>query len=181
MLQLGMSVLFWNMLPLTSSAALQQAVKNMWNQALVLLWSQRLIEEPPAKVSLGGRPGCRAGALRGPRHDAEEYLRVGLPGGVQLVHPIRRGERFPINFGRDVAAAIAGTPDRLRLQLSLAPFPPSPLLLPSNRTRLCGCFGRHGVIPVVGESMRQCTIGCVMAHGLALTGLLLQALRLTLL
>eukprot|EP00208_Stichococcus_sp_RCC1054_P002085 CAMPEP_0206146064 /NCGR_PEP_ID=MMETSP1473-20131121/29358_1 /ASSEMBLY_ACC=CAM_ASM_001109 /TAXON_ID=1461547 /ORGANISM="Stichococcus sp, Strain RCC1054" /LENGTH=638 /DNA_ID=CAMNT_0053542501 /DNA_START=442 /DNA_END=2358 /DNA_ORIENTATION=+ len=42
----------------------------------------------------------------------DEYLRVGLPGGVQLVHPIRRGERFPINFGRDVASAIAGTPDR---------------------------------------------------------------------
>lgn len=41
-----------------------------------------------------------------------EFLRVVLPDGAQLVHAIPRGERFPINFGRDVAAAIAGTPDR---------------------------------------------------------------------
>ena len=41
-----------------------------------------------------------------------EFLRVVLPDGAQLVHAIPRGERFPISFGRDVAAAIAGTPDR---------------------------------------------------------------------
>jgi hypothetical protein len=54
-------------------------------------------------------------ALRKALQDAvgeSEFLRVVLPGGAQLVHAIPRGERFPINFGRDVAAAIAGTPER---------------------------------------------------------------------
>lgn len=32
--------------------------------------------------------------------------------GVQLAHPILRGERFPLNFGRSVVAALAGKPDR---------------------------------------------------------------------
>jgi hypothetical protein len=47
-----------------------------------------------------------------------EFLRVVLPDGAQLVHAIPRGERFPINFGRDVAAAIAGTPNRYMLLFS---------------------------------------------------------------
>lgn len=47
-----------------------------------------------------------------------EFLRVVLPDGAELVHAIPRGERFPINFGRDVAAAIAGTPDRYMLLFS---------------------------------------------------------------
>ena len=33
-------------------------------------------------------------------------------GGAQLVHVIGRGERFPLNFGREVAALLASTPDR---------------------------------------------------------------------
>jgi hypothetical protein len=47
-----------------------------------------------------------------------EFLRVVLPDSAQLVHAIPRGERFPINFGRDVAAAIAGTPDRCCTRMS---------------------------------------------------------------
>ncbi len=31
---------------------------------------------------------------------------------AQLAHPILRGERFPLNFGRTVVAALAGKPER---------------------------------------------------------------------
>ncbi len=57
-----------------------------------------------------------------------------LPGGTQLVHAIARGERFPINFGREVAAAIAGVPDRCLLNMLLR-------RLPRLLCRLCSVGG----------------------------------------
>lgn len=41
-----------------------------------------------------------------------EYFLVILPDGGRLVHPITREERHPLDFGRQVAAQLAGTPDR---------------------------------------------------------------------
>lgn len=38
-----------------------------------------------------------------------------LPDGSRLVHPIAYGERFPLNFGREVFAELAGVPERCAL------------------------------------------------------------------
>ena len=35
-----------------------------------------------------------------------------LPDGSRLVHPIAYGERFPLNFGREVLAELAGVPEK---------------------------------------------------------------------
>ena len=42
--------------------------------------------------------------------DSALSLRSAL--SAQLAHPILRGERFPLNFGRTVVAALAGKPER---------------------------------------------------------------------
>ena len=44
-----------------------------------------------------------------------EYLLAILPDGSRLVHPITREERHPLDFGRQVVAQLAGTPDRSAL------------------------------------------------------------------
>lgn len=41
-----------------------------------------------------------------------EYFQALLPDGSRLVHPIAYGERHPLNFGREVLAALAGCPER---------------------------------------------------------------------
>lgn len=41
-----------------------------------------------------------------------EYFVALLPDGSRLVHPIAYGERFPLNFGREVFAELAGVPER---------------------------------------------------------------------
>lgn len=41
-----------------------------------------------------------------------EYFLALLPDGSRLVHPIAYGERFPLNFGREVLAQLAGVPQR---------------------------------------------------------------------
>lgn len=41
-----------------------------------------------------------------------EYFMAVLPGGVRLVRPIARGERWPLNLGREVLAKLAGVPER---------------------------------------------------------------------
>ncbi|KAL0037433.1 hypothetical protein WJX79_008053 [Trebouxia sp. C0005] len=43
--------------------------------------------------------------------DSEYFLAI-LPDGSRLVHPITREERHPLDFGRQVVAQLAGTPDR---------------------------------------------------------------------
>ncbi|KAL0053002.1 hypothetical protein WJX82_011315 [Trebouxia sp. C0006] len=43
--------------------------------------------------------------------DSEYFLAI-LPDGSRLVHPISREERHPLDFGRQVVAQLAGTPDR---------------------------------------------------------------------
>jgi hypothetical protein len=43
---------------------------------------------------------------------APEYFQAILPGGVRLVHVIVRGERWPLNMGREVLAGLAGVPER---------------------------------------------------------------------
>jgi hypothetical protein len=35
-----------------------------------------------------------------------------LPDGSRLVQPVSRGEKHPLNFGRDVIAQLAGVPNR---------------------------------------------------------------------
>ena len=44
-----------------------------------------------------------------------EYFLATLPDGSRLVHPITREERHPLDFGRQVVAQLAGTPDRSAL------------------------------------------------------------------
>lgn len=41
-----------------------------------------------------------------------EYFVALLPDGSRLVHPIAYGERFPLNFGREVLAELAGVPEK---------------------------------------------------------------------
>lgn len=41
-----------------------------------------------------------------------EYFVALLPDGSRLVHPIPFGERFPLNYGREVLAELAGEPER---------------------------------------------------------------------
>jgi len=41
-----------------------------------------------------------------------EFFCVTLPDGARLVHPISQGERFSMQFGREVCAALLGTPDK---------------------------------------------------------------------
>lgn len=41
-----------------------------------------------------------------------EYFVAVLPDGSRLVHPIAYGERFPLNYGREVLAELAGVPQR---------------------------------------------------------------------
>ena len=41
-----------------------------------------------------------------------EYFVALLPDGGRLVHPIAYGERFPLNYGREVLAELAGVPHR---------------------------------------------------------------------
>ena len=41
-----------------------------------------------------------------------EYFQAILPGGVRLVRAIARGERWPMNMGREVLATLAGVADR---------------------------------------------------------------------
>ena len=41
-----------------------------------------------------------------------EFFCALLPNGRRLVQVIERGVRHPLSFGRDVAAALAGAPDR---------------------------------------------------------------------
>ena len=43
--------------------------------------------------------------------DSEYFLAV-LPDGTRLVHPISRDERHPLDFGRQVVAQLAGTPEK---------------------------------------------------------------------
>jgi hypothetical protein len=41
-----------------------------------------------------------------------EYFVALLPDGSRLVHPIAFGERFPLSYGREVLAELAGVPER---------------------------------------------------------------------
>ncbi|CAL8469438.1 g8979 [Coccomyxa elongata] len=50
-------------------------------------------------------------ALRQAVGDGEYFVAV-LPDGSRLVHAITRGEKHPLNFGREVAAVLAGAPGR---------------------------------------------------------------------
>jgi len=50
-------------------------------------------------------------ALRAAVGDSE-YFCVHLGDGTRLVRPIMRGERFPMNLGREVLAGLVGTPER---------------------------------------------------------------------
>lgn len=42
----------------------------------------------------------------------DEYFCVTLPDGSRLVHPIAKGERFNMQFGREVVAGILGAPHK---------------------------------------------------------------------
>ena len=70
-----------------------------------------------------------------------EYFLAILPDGSRLVHPISREERHPLDFGRQVVAQLAGTPDRYTpsspssLKASKALTSPSP----SSASSLNGC------------------------------------------
>jgi diadenosine tetraphosphate (Ap4A) HIT family hydrolase len=44
--------------------------------------------------------------------EGAEYFVALLPDGSRLVHPIPYGERFPLDFGREVLAELAGAPQR---------------------------------------------------------------------
>lgn len=44
--------------------------------------------------------------------ESGEYFVALLPDGSRLVHPIPYGERFPLNYGREVLAELAGVPHR---------------------------------------------------------------------
>ncbi|KAK9811513.1 hypothetical protein WJX72_005124 [[Myrmecia] bisecta] len=59
----------------------------------------------------GTRGEASREALRAEVGDGE-YLLIVLPGGARLVHPISRGERIAVSFGRQVIAELAGVPDR---------------------------------------------------------------------
>jgi hypothetical protein len=54
----------------------------------------------------------RAGLLVLPAVGEGEYFLALLPDGSRLVHPIAFGERFPLNYGREVLAELAGVPHR---------------------------------------------------------------------
>ena len=59
---------------------------------------------PPARFCL--RHNC-CGAVG----DGEYFVAL-RPDGSRLVHPISYGERFPLNYGREVLAELAGVPAR---------------------------------------------------------------------
>ncbi|CAK0784495.1 hypothetical protein CVIRNUC_007699 [Coccomyxa viridis] len=63
----------------------------------------------PVPGASKGEPGREA--LRQVVANGEFFLLL-LPDGSRLVHPIAMGERFPLNFGREVMAQLAGAPDR---------------------------------------------------------------------
>ncbi|PSC76403.1 Zinc finger CCCH domain-containing 64 [Micractinium conductrix] len=49
--------------------------------------------------------------LRGVVGDGEHFVAL-LPDGARMAHRIAYGERFPLNFGREVLAELAGCPER---------------------------------------------------------------------
>lgn len=57
----------------------------------------------------------RCPACRPPAVGEGEYFVAVLPDGSRLVHPIAYGERFPLNYGREVLAELAGVPQRWAL------------------------------------------------------------------
>ena len=72
----------------------------------------KIAEEPLAnwwKTAIAQGEGARA-ALRQAVGEGE-YFMVVLPDGSRLLHSIG-GQRFPIAFGREIAAALAGVPER---------------------------------------------------------------------
>ncbi len=67
----------------------------------------------PTPPQLKGLLSSAQEASAGSHHSSTpEYFMAVLPGGVRLVRPIARGERWPLNLGREVLAKLAGVPER---------------------------------------------------------------------
>ena len=60
------------------------------------------------KGALASAPGGGGGGGGG----GVEYFMAILPGGVRLIRPIVRGERWPMNLGREVLAELVEVPGR---------------------------------------------------------------------
>lgn len=91
-----------NVIPVPSATAVD--ARKVLDKASAAIGAEFI--ELPAGVGEEARAALRAAV------GDNEFMRVNLPDGTKLVHVIKRGERFPINFGRDLAASVAGTPER---------------------------------------------------------------------
>lgn len=78
-----------------------------WLLKACLLLGVRILGCPP-RAAAPFDCSARAAAVG----DSGEYFVALLPDGSRLVHPIAYGERFPLNYGREVLAELAGVPDR---------------------------------------------------------------------
>ena len=76
-----------------------------------VLCQRRLLTAWPLSACAGWQGEGAQEALQKAVGDQEFFCAL-LPGGRRLVHVIERGVRHPLSFGRDMAAALAGAPDR---------------------------------------------------------------------
>ncbi|KAF5835451.1 CwfJ C-terminus 1-domain-containing protein-like protein [Dunaliella salina] len=108
-----------NVIAVPSSAA--KRAKQAFQQATESAGFNLKVLPPTSGTTMAGALAAGAGgdaaatssqaALRSAVGDSEYFCAI-LGDGTRLVRPIMRGERFPMNLGREVLADLAGTPER---------------------------------------------------------------------
>lgn len=89
-----------------------------WRAAAAAKQAQQVFEAAASRhgFELKLLPKCAGDAAGCEQLKAEvgegEYFVALLPDGSRLVHPIAFGERFPLSYGREVLAELAGVPER---------------------------------------------------------------------